>query len=342
MNTQKSSPLEKIKLFCSQIGENQLIVQGAGGNVSWKNENTLWVKASGTWLADAKIKNIFIPVKLNHLKQSIHKKKFSANPIVMGESKLKPSIETMLHAVIPQRVVLHLHAVDPLALLVRKNAKEELQKKIKNLFKYALVDYFKPGAELAEAVEQEIVEKNNLKIFFLKNHGIIIADDNINAVASKLNQLLSLLKINTPITNTHNYSKYTGQRYQIKNYSPSKKEWANELAVKKEFSSRLISDWALYPDHVVFLGKKAAIIDNNYNSQDLNKNKSVEPPFIFDVGRGTLENTKVTEAQKKQLRCYYNVLARQSTEQKLQSISEEQVNELLNWEAEKYRTSIDA
>ena len=44
-----------------RVWPNPLLVQGAGGNVSWKEEDTLWVKASGTWLSDASAEDIFLP-----------------------------------------------------------------------------------------------------------------------------------------------------------------------------------------------------------------------------------------------------------------------------------------
>ena len=53
-----------ISNFCQRIGADPLLVQGAGGNVSWKEGDDLWVKASGTWLADAVSQDIFIPVSL--------------------------------------------------------------------------------------------------------------------------------------------------------------------------------------------------------------------------------------------------------------------------------------
>ena len=33
--------------FCAQGGKNSLLVQGAGGNVSFKDNDVLWIKASG-------------------------------------------------------------------------------------------------------------------------------------------------------------------------------------------------------------------------------------------------------------------------------------------------------
>jgi rhamnose utilization protein RhaD (predicted bifunctional aldolase and dehydrogenase) len=37
----------EVKTYCSQIGADPLLVQGAGGNASWKEGDTLWIKASG-------------------------------------------------------------------------------------------------------------------------------------------------------------------------------------------------------------------------------------------------------------------------------------------------------
>ncbi len=56
---------KQVKAFCAQIGADPLLVQGPGGNVSWKDGDVLWVKASGAWLAHAAGKDeIFIPVDL--------------------------------------------------------------------------------------------------------------------------------------------------------------------------------------------------------------------------------------------------------------------------------------
>ena len=60
---------KEISIFCSSIGRNKLLVQGAGGNVSWKNKDILNVKASGTWLSDALYQDIFVSVDLKIIKK---------------------------------------------------------------------------------------------------------------------------------------------------------------------------------------------------------------------------------------------------------------------------------
>ena len=81
---------EQIKLYCARIGADPLLVQGAGGNVSWKEDSILWVKASGTCLAEADKKDIFVPVDLSELQLNITQNDFSTKPRIINNSHLKP------------------------------------------------------------------------------------------------------------------------------------------------------------------------------------------------------------------------------------------------------------
>ena len=76
MTTVEQTKGEQVRAFCDRIGKDPLLVQGAGGNVSWKDGDVLWVKASGTWLSDAIGKDIFVPVELAHLRQAIANQDF--------------------------------------------------------------------------------------------------------------------------------------------------------------------------------------------------------------------------------------------------------------------------
>src|SRR3546814_11414206 len=53
------------------VGRDVTLVQGAGGNSSVKLGDVLWVKASGTWLADAATKPLFVPVDLAVARRAI-------------------------------------------------------------------------------------------------------------------------------------------------------------------------------------------------------------------------------------------------------------------------------
>ena len=101
--------------------------------------------------------------------------------------------------------------------------------------------------------------------------------------------------------------------------------------------NRLRHEWPLYPDHVVFLGAEPSILEPNFRLFDLDEIASGKPPFIFACGEGVYEKLHVTSAQKSQLRCYYDVISRQGAYSKLSILSDSQVYELLNWDAEKFR-----
>ena len=44
----------------AKVGNNINLVQGPGGNISFKKEGYMYIKASGTRMSDAKKKNIFV------------------------------------------------------------------------------------------------------------------------------------------------------------------------------------------------------------------------------------------------------------------------------------------
>lgn len=324
--------------YCATIGKDPLLVQGAGGNVSWKDGDTLWVKASGTWLADAKVKDIFVPVDLRDLQDEIKTGNFSVLPKVNSDSKLRPSIETLLHALMPHRVVVHVHAIEALAYLVRENAENEIRQKLSSLNQWAIVNYQKPGAPLSKAVAEILAKSPDAHILLLQNHGVVIGGNDIVEVETKLNQLLSELRgghidvgdkafpESICIGNTHEYL-------------PVDILGIHNMVIDPFLFSRVESDWALYPDHVVFLGQRA----NCYDSvpaleEDLNSNTVHE--LVFVKGLGVFAKAAFGIAKQVQLKCYFDVIVRQPKHVSLKVLDEQEIAQLLNWDAEQYRQQI--
>ena len=189
MNTSSVDLKASVIEYCSAIGSDPLLVQGAGGNASWKESGTLWVKASGTWLAEAAEKNIFVPVDLAHLRTAIQNCDFSVTPRLLGESVLRPSIETLMHALMPHRVVVHLHAIEILAHLVRENCQAEFLSLLPPSIHWAMVDYHKPGAALAAGVYDALTQNPDANVIFLKNHGVVIGGADISEINANLSAL---------------------------------------------------------------------------------------------------------------------------------------------------------
>ena len=160
----KKESRELISNLCENIGKDNLLVQGAGGNISWKDSKTLWVKASGTWLENANKENIFVPVSLKTINKEISNGNFSFKPSANNNSKLKPSIETILHALMKQKYVLHLHAVDVISDIIKENCNDVLNSKIPKKFYWKLIDYHTPGPDLAKSING-VIEKKQISYF---------------------------------------------------------------------------------------------------------------------------------------------------------------------------------
>jgi rhamnose utilization protein RhaD (predicted bifunctional aldolase and dehydrogenase) len=331
---------KSVRIFCSQIGADPLLVQGAGGNVSWKDEDALWVKASGTWLAEAELKEIFVPVNLPLLQNALNNQDFSVEPEVISGSDLRPSIETLLHALMQQKVVVHLHAVEILAHLVQVNAKEKIKSLVGDAVKWIFVDYFKPGADLARSVSEQLTIRSDADVVFLGNHGLVIGGDDVDDIACTLHTLTSKLQIEFSKSIAHPLPCKYEPEFLARGYVPCGDKEVNQLTSKEELMNRLRHEWALYPDHVVFLGATPAILETNFRLCDIDAIARDKPPFIFAFGSGVYENLHAKAAEKSQLRCYYDVIIRQCASDKLATLSDRQISELLDWDAEKFRQNL--
>lgn len=331
---------ESVIDFCAHIGADRLLVQGPGGNVSWKDGDTLWVKASGTWLADAARKAIFVPVNLADLNSAMAAREFKISPRVHGHSGLRPSIETALHALMPHKVVVHLHAVEILAHLVRSNSDAEIGLLAGESFRWLSVGYFKPGADLARAIHQAMKQSPDVDVVFLKSHGVVVGGAGVREVDDSLRRLISNFKTQPRSDIESNVSTANSSELGKYGYRLSQDRDIHNLAIDGRLFRRLRKDWALYPDHVVFLGPRATHFDHPddfiarlAHSHDL-------PELVFIRGVGVLEGAKFTDAERAQIKCYYDVLLRQADDEHLNSLRDEDIAQLLDWDAEKYRMSM--
>lgn len=329
---------DSIIAFCQAAGSDPLLVQGAGGNVSWKEGDTLWIKASGTWLADAGKKDIFVQVELGRLQMGLAQDDYEVMPKAAGASSLKPSIETLLHALMPHRVVVHLHAVEILAHLVRESAENTFNEVLDGLVRWIIIPYQKPGAPLARAVAEALKCSPGSDVLFLMNHGVVIGGNSIEEVERILRGLISALK-NEPYGSVEPKVPLAPLLVDgVLQYVPLADAEIQRLALDKSLFSRLsASQWALYPDHVVFLGPRAACYGSIASLITQVRQQNGSPDLVFVEGIGVYAKPSFSLARLVQLRCYYDVLVRQPEQSAVSALSDEQIAELLDWDAEKYR-----
>jgi len=202
-------------------GENKEFVIAGGGNTSFKTESTLWIKASGTSLNNITEEGF---VSLNrHYLNKISSKKYSKdvtkredevkNDLAASKtdtsSELRPSVEAMLHHIIPHSFVVHTHSTIGNALL----CSNDVEKVIPELFgnKVLYIPYTDPGYLLYKKTEEELekhLEKTGYypKIILLQNHGVFVSGENINEIKQIYDFLISTVnnKITRDIVTTEN------------------------------------------------------------------------------------------------------------------------------------------
>jgi len=331
---------DSVRQFCTKIGKNPLIVQGAGGNVSWKENDVLWIKASGTWLADAGDKDIFVPVKLDHLTTALKNGDYAVVPQTISSSPLKPSIETLLHALMPHRIVVHVHAIEVLAHLVRKDFDLMNYPTLDKALNARTVKYCKPGAELAEAVASQLDGTSNTRVVFLKNHGVIIGGDSIDEISETLLYLTHFFAapaVSAQVTTPH----FSLRLANGVEFDPIGVTKLHEVAVTPSLVDRLNDNWALYPDHVVFLGPRPRLFGSLEEAKSTLEMESELPDVIFVRGVGTFTRETMNKAKIAQLICYYDVITKLNDSVPLSTLTDAQICELVDWDAENYRRGLN-
>jgi NAD(P)-dependent dehydrogenase (short-subunit alcohol dehydrogenase family)/rhamnose utilization protein RhaD (predicted bifunctional aldolase and dehydrogenase) len=173
-------------------GKNKDFVIAGGGNTSFKDDDTIWIKASGQSLA---LLNEDGLVALNRKKlQTISTNIYSEDPVVreeqvkedlyrsvldQGKNK-RPSVETSLHEVIQYKYIVHLHPTLINGILCSRNARSLTQKLFGDSVLF--VPYTDPGYTLFKKLESEILIYREMfshdpMIIFLENHGSFVSAD---------------------------------------------------------------------------------------------------------------------------------------------------------------------
>lgn len=192
-----------------KYGADERFVIAGGGNTSYKDEQKLWVKASGHALAT--ITEDGFAVLDRAMLNPMGKKVYSSVPAEREEQvkndlaaacitkDRRPSVETSLHNCMGFAYVVHTHPTAVNALMCAKDA----QKLCADLFPEALyVPYTDPGYTLFKKVFDKIAAYRKVngyepQIIFLQNHGVFVGADTTAEVEQVYEDILSKLELCT-------------------------------------------------------------------------------------------------------------------------------------------------
>src|ERR1700736_3000630 len=171
--------LAPLRTLSAKLGHNLDLVQAGGGNTSLKHNGTLWVKASGKWLAHAMDEEMFLPVPIvDILKCMDGDNEYIEEHTTASGQTLRPSVETSMHAVLPHRVVVHVHSVRTIAWAVRADMPAPLTDRLAGL-RWEWIPYIHPGLILGKEIRARLSSKPDVLV--LGNHGLVVAADDCDA-----------------------------------------------------------------------------------------------------------------------------------------------------------------
>ncbi|MBT5934249.1 class II aldolase/adducin family protein [Sulfurimonas sp.] len=264
-----------LRVYTSNLlGKSDELVLHGGGNTSVKSvengEDVLLVKGSGWDLVSIKAEG-FASVKMKTLLEMAKKENLSDSEMVSGQkaamtdkSAPNPSVEAILHALIPYKFVDHTHAD---AVVTMSNCERGLENIEKVFPNFLIVPYVMPGFILAHTIYELTKDLNwdSIDGIILHNHGIFTFDNDAKKSYDKMINAVSLaedfLKENASlnIKSSHSssqcdMSKISKVLSEVKGYDVSININQTPLAVHyassenlREFASRGV----LTPEHII-------------------------------------------------------------------------------------------
>ena len=230
-----SKVLKNLAKHATKIGLDANLVQASGGNISWKDKETIYIKASGKRLCDANSEDIFCTISHQILSKSEIVETEDFSNFVQGY--LTPSIETNFHLLLPQPYITHLHSLGAIALGLVQNGSVQCLSYLANK-EIISIPYTRPGIALARIIAKtQGVESN---VLLLRNHGIIFSGATIDQVEAL-----------------------------IQNFEDESRALLASLPRNESFPDwkQILTGGVLTPDEAVFLGKEPFI-----NSETPSKN----------------------------------------------------------------------
>jgi rhamnose utilization protein RhaD (predicted bifunctional aldolase and dehydrogenase)/NAD(P)-dependent dehydrogenase (short-subunit alcohol dehydrogenase family) len=200
-----------LRVYTSRLlGQDSTLVLHGGGNTSVKisesnivgnEEEILYVKGSGWDLEFIEIAG-FSPVRMNHM-LSLAKLDSLSDPQMVNELKTQltnatspsPSVETILHAILPFKYVDHTHA-DAVVTITNTTTGGD---RIREIYgdRVVIIPYVMPGFDLAKDVARIFSEHSTNKTegMILMNHGIFSFGDSAKESYDRMISLVNEAEI---------------------------------------------------------------------------------------------------------------------------------------------------
>jgi rhamnose utilization protein RhaD (predicted bifunctional aldolase and dehydrogenase) len=367
-------------------GSNPDYVIAGGGNTSFKDKDYLYIKASGTSLAEARPGDF---VKMNRASLGgIWKKTYPADTGAReaavladmlaarapGEENKRPSVETLLHDILPFAFVVHTHPSLVNGLTCARKGREAARE----LFAGSLwIPSINPGYILSKAVKDAMdsyqAEKGKAAdLIFLQNHGIFAGADTIDAVKAVYSGLMNAIEgrikrkpdLSGKVSSFGNSDSLAGElgraAAQISGEAArfvrfERNEELSRFLAGKDAFAPLSS--AFTPDHIVYAGSDPLFLDSGTVKDAENTGALAEalkrrrektgrlPKIVAVQGLGVFGLGSSEKAAANAVELFNDAVKVAVYAESFGgplSMPPEQIAFINNWEVERYRSKVSA
>lgn len=345
-----------------RYGSDPAFVLLGGGNTSVKEGNVLYVKASGYALGTIGEEG-FVRMDLQKLSQ-IWEKTYSEDDDKREDEVLsdmmdcrlagetaRPSVEALLHALLPFKYVVHLHPAMVNGITCSRNGQETVH----HLFPGQLwVDLVKPGFILAHVVKELMAEQKAkdgtvAQTIFLQNHGVFVGAETLEDISSIYDRVMQT--IDTHLFRRPDFTalemdqeKVAQIKAELKQLTSSEilaalnVEFSNYLQNEEEFAAVSSS---FTPDHIVYAGfmplwvGKESSVGESFKAFEAHY--GVKPKIVC------VQDTAVFSIGEKPLPLFYDSVSISVYSESFGGplfMTDEMIDFIRNWEVEKYRSSV--
>ncbi|HTD44586.1 MAG TPA: class II aldolase/adducin family protein [Bryobacteraceae bacterium] len=336
MSATNHAEVSSLLKLTSRIGVNPLLTQASTGNTSIKLDGVLWIKASGKWMADATHDDILIPLELAEVRQCV---KQGVDP---AERYTAASIETAMHAVLPHRVVVHVHSVNTIALAVRQDGPSQLRSRLNGLH-WRWIPYVPSGLPLAREIGKVMSARPDTDLLVLGNHGLIVCGDDCTAVESLLADVERCLAVCPRPAHPADYSVLAeiakGSQWDLPD-----DEGVHALATDT-ISQAMLSEGFLYPCQAIFSGRTTPALFRPVpcpEPGDQWGRRYCTRPFLILEGRGVVVGNAITPAERAMISGLAQVVQRIGASAPLRYLTRAEVGGNSSMVASRYRELANA
>jgi rhamnose utilization protein RhaD (predicted bifunctional aldolase and dehydrogenase) len=377
--------IEDLTELSRYYGADPEYVIAGGGNTSFKDETTLYIKGSGATLADM-TPDSFVRMDRQALSR-IWEKNYSQDPEERerevladmmaarksGEERKRPSVETLLHDMLPFTYVVHTHPALVNGLTCSKRGEEAAAELFGQEFLW--IPSTNPGYILSRAVKTAMDGYRAqwgrpAEFILLQNHGVFVGAGKIEGIKEKYAQLMERLEskivrrpdLGGALSSWGCSGEICGLLAELAGASAEGQEpWTaafrrnNEIAalVKDRASFHPVSS-SFTPDHIVYSGSDPLFVEAGTGAipdrlreawkKQLDKTRRV-PKIAALQGVGVFGIGPSEKAAKLALELFTDTIKVAVYSQSFggeRFMSRDQIDFINNWEVERYRSTVSA